>query len=263
MRIGYILAVGVFAVPQVVFAQDREPDILYVTGTVQSGAGIGGNGGEIEWLRTMSPRASVIAGGAVSSISDLWWTYGTFGGFVRRRDVTYSGRVSLGSGRWHNDTFLYGRYLGAATIPVAGGFHVDAGVQHVRIASITAIVLQLGTTYRASRGVGVGLAYHAAPWDPALGGALSARGDVNLHGVTVMGGMVATARPITPANVQALDLTTRVAPEFFVGCSMPAGHSRVIASAQVVPQPSGRIVRLLVTLKHPTGGGGGRGESDR
>src|ERR1700730_3064224 len=59
MRIGTILAVGLIAVPQIVLAQDRDPDILYVTGAAQSGPGIRGDSGEIEWLRTVSPRESV------------------------------------------------------------------------------------------------------------------------------------------------------------------------------------------------------------
>jgi len=263
MRIRSMLAVGLFAVPQTVVAQDREPNMLFVTGAAQSGAGISGEGGEIEWLGIVSPRATVIVGGAVSSVSDLWWTYGTLGGSMRRRDVTYSGRVSLGSGRWLRSTFPYGRYLGAVTIPVAGSLYVDAEAQHVRIAGTTATVLQFGTTYGASRNVSVRLAYHAAPWDPTLHDAVSARGDFNVRRVTLMSGIVATARQTTPVNVQARDLTTRLAPEFFGGASLPVGYSSVIVSAQLVPQSRGQIVRLLVTLKHPLNGGNRRGESDR
>jgi len=248
-----VLAIGLFALPKTLMAQRREADVLFVGGTVQSGSGVGAGGGEIEWLRTAAPSTTVMVGSAMTSFSDLWWSYGTVAGSIPRSGVVYSGRVSLGAGRWDRGTFPYVQYVGGATTLVGRGFYAESEVQHVRMAGTTVTVVQLGTTYSVPSGMSLKVAYHLAPSDSTHRQAVSARGDVSVGRFTVMGGLVATARQSSPANVQALDLTTRIAPEYFGGCTLPVAASSVTISAQIVPQPTGRLVRLLMTLKHPLG----------
>ena len=254
MRAIAFLAIGVFSLQQTAIAQRSEADVLYVGGTVQSGTDVGAGGGEIEWVRTASPGTTVMLGGSTTSFSDLWWSYGTVAGSMRRSRLVYAGRVSLGAGRWNRGNFPYTRYVGGATIPLGRGFYGESEVQHVRMAGTTVTVFQLGTTYSVPSGMSVKLAYHVAPWDSTRTQAVSARGDVRHGRFTVLSGIVATARQSSPTNVRALDVTTRIAPEYFGGCTVPvAAASTVTVSAQVVPQPAGRLVRVLMTLKHPLG----------
>ena len=253
MKTWVALALGAFALPPRLQAQDRPPDVLFVTGATQSGSGVRGGEGELQWLRSGGPGTTMIVGGAVNSISDLWWTSGTVGGSVRQRTVTYSGRISIGAGRWAQNRFAYGRYAGEATLPVARGLFVKAEAQHVRLAGITATVLQLGGIYASPSGTSVALAYYHAPSDSMQTRGVSARGDVPMGRLTVMGGVVATSRHPASTDVQALSVTSHIAPEYFAGCTVPAGLSSVIVSAQLIPQPSSRLIRFTATIKHPFG----------
>lgn len=262
MKIVVAIALGVMAVPPTLLAQDRQPDVLFVTGATQSGTGASGAEGELQWLRSGAPGTTVMVGGAVSSIADLWWTSGTLSGSIRRREVSYAGRISIGAGRWAQDPFAYERYVGEATIPVARGLFMKTEAQHVRLAGITATVFQFGTIYAAPSGVSLGLAYYHAPWGQTPTRGVSARGDVTVGRFTVMGGVVATARQPASTDFQALSITSHIAPEYFGGCTLPAGASSVIVSAQLVPQPSGRLVRFSVTVRHPLGPRTGRGQSE-
>jgi hypothetical protein len=260
MKTFVAVAIGVLALPPTVLAQDRQPDVLFVTGATQSGSGANGAEGDLQWLRSGTPGTTMMVGGTVSSISDLWWTYGTLSGSVRRREATYAGRISIGAGRWVQNPFAYERYVGETTIPVARGLFVKAEAQHVRLAGITATVFQFGTIYATPSGVSVALAYYHAPWDRTPTRGLSARGDVTVGRFTVMGGVVATARQPASTEIQALSITSHIAPEYFGGCTLPAGGSSLIVSAQLVPQPSGRLVRISATVKHPFGPRNGRGQ---
>jgi len=244
---------GLIALPQALLAQDRGQDVLYVSATAQSGVGLNGAGGEVEWLRPASAATSVTAGGGATSISDIWWMYGTGGATTRHGGAIYSGRVSLGSGRWSAGPFPYMQYVGAVTLPIARGMYVNTEAQRVSLAGEAATVLKVGTLLTVSRGSTVGVAYHAAPWEPTRDRAVSVRADVNVRGVSVLGGAVASARKVAAANIQAIDLTTRIAPEYFGGCSVPVSTSQLIVSVQVAPQPPGRFVRFLVSLRHPLG----------
>jgi hypothetical protein len=256
------IALGVFALPPTVLAQDRQPDVLFVTGATQSGTGANGGDGELQWMRSGAPGTTVIVGGAASSISDLWWTYGTLSGSFRRREATYAGRISIGAGRWAQNPFPYQRYAAEATFPVAHGFFVKTEAQHVRLAGITATVFQFGTIYASPAGVSVALAYHHAPWDRTQTHGVTARGDVTVGRFTITGGGVATARHPASTDVQALRITSDIAPEYFGGCTVPAGASNLILSAQLVPQPSGRLLRFTATVKHPLGPRSGRRRKD-
>lgn len=262
MKTFVAVALGAFALPPTLLAQDRQPDVLFVTGASQSGSGASGGEGELQWLRSGAPGTTLMIGGAVSSISDLWWSSGTLSGSVRRREVTYAGRISLGAGRWAQNPFAYERYAGEATIPIARGLYVKTEAQHVRLAGITATVFQFGTIYATPSGVSVALAYYQAPWDRTPTRGVSARGDVAVGRFTVMGGVVATARPPASTAVQALSITSHIAPEYFGGCTVPAGASRVIVAAQLVPQPASRLVRFTVTVRHPIGRRNGRGQKE-
>ena len=253
MKTTAIVVLGMFSVAPPVIAQERPPDVLFILGQSQTGAGVYGGTGEIEWLKAPSPRTTVTVGGAATSFSDLWWTYGTLGGSLQRRGVTYSTRWSGGAGQWNQTAFPYQRYVGQVTVPVTDILYVESEAQHVEMAGITANVFRLGATYSAPAGVQVGLSYHAAPWDPTHDRAVSVRGLFQIRRVTMTGGVVATARKATAINVTALDVTTRIAREYFAGCVVPARASSVIVSAQVAPQPHGQIVRLLVAVKHPFG----------
>ena len=245
--------VSLIALPQALLAQDREPDVLYVSAHAQSEVGLNGAGGEVEWLRSASAATSVTAGGGATSISDIWWMYGTAAATTRHRGAIYSGRVSLGSGRWSGGPFPYMQYVGSITLPIARGLYVNTDAQRVSLAGEAATVLKVGTLLTVSRAATVGVAYHAAPWESTRDRAVSVRADVNVRGVSVLGGAVASARKVAAANVQAIHLTTRIAPEYFGGCSVPVSTSRLIVSVQAAPQPPGRFVRFLVSLRHPLG----------
>jgi len=251
MKMVALVVVGWLTLPHALIAQQREPDVLFVAGTMQSGADVGAGGGEVEWLRTASPSATVMIGGAMTSFSDLWWSYGTVAGSVRRSRIVYSGRASLGAGRWSQGSFPYAQYVGAATTRIGRGFYGESEVQHVRMAGTAVTVVQLGATYAVPAGLSLKLAYHLAPSESTQ--AVSARGDISIGRFTVLGGLVASARQASPTSVPALEVTTRIAPEYFGGCTVPMGASSVTVTAQVVPQPTGRLVRLLMTLRHPLG----------
>jgi hypothetical protein len=250
----FLAVLSVCLLPHAVAAQDRDPDVLFLSGTAQSGTGLNGGAGEIEWLRPITPGVSVSAGGGTTSISDLWWMYGTAGMSARLSGIIYTGRISLGHGQWSGRSFPYVRHVATVTMPIAQRLYVIAGAQKVTLAGEAATVLEAGALLPVARAGSVSVAYHAAPWAPARDQSLSLRADMNVGRMSVMTGAVASARRTVAMNIQAIQLTTRIAPEYFGGCSVPLSASRLILSVEVAPQPPGRFVRFLASVKHPLGG---------
>src|SRR5262245_27952044 len=93
-----VLAFVLLGVTGELAAQERAAgaDTLFVTGHLDSGVSEGG-GAEVEWLRAVTPTASLLLGGASAAMDDLRWSYVTAGGFTRTKHAILSARASAGS----------------------------------------------------------------------------------------------------------------------------------------------------------------------
>ncbi len=236
------------------FAQSRQPDALYVTVEGASGPSVSGGGGEAEWLHWVSPRTSITVGGTSATLGDLWWTYGTVGVFTRRDRVMLSGRVSLGSGRNGRGGLGYGRYMGSATVPIARGFYAESESQYVRVAETATTVFKIGALYAGARGVTLQTAYYVVQSGLVRGHSVLSRGGFSAGRFGVFGGVTySTQAVVQPTVVPATVLSTSYSRQSFVGASVITGRSQVIGVVEVVPQPEGRLGRVLLTWRLPLG----------
>jgi hypothetical protein len=250
---GLALALAVVGVEATALAGQSPPDVLYLTGEGASGASLSGGAGGAEWLHWLSARNSVTLGGASTSLGDLSWTYGTVGLFTRRTHVILSGRVSLGSGRGGPRGFGYARYAGSAMVPIARGVYAESEAQFVRLADSATAVFKIGGVYAGPRGVTVQAAYYAARSGIVYPHSLSARAGFSAGRLGLLGGVTGTAQSVQPIDLPASNLVTYHSRECFVGSSLMTGRSQVIGIVEVVPQPDGRLTRVIVTWRLPLG----------
>ncbi len=248
-----VLALALLSPGTTAFAQSRQPDALYVTVEGASGPSVSGGGGEAEWLHWVSPRTSMTVGGTSASLGDLWWTYGTIGVFTRRDRVMLSGRVSLGSGRSGRGGLRYGRYMGSVTVPIARGLYVESESQYVRVAETATTVFKIGGLYTGARGVTLQTAYYVVQSGLVRGHSVLSRGGFSAGRFGVFGGVTHSTQAVQPTVVPATVLSTSYSRQSFVGASVIAGRSQVIGVVEVVPQPEGRLGRVLLTWRLPLG----------
>lgn len=234
-------------------AQEREPDVVYLSGVSVSSNAVSGGGGEVQWMHALSPRSSVIVGGTSTSLGGAWWTYGTVEALTRRRDVFYGGRVSLGSGRHTTGGFAYAHAVGTVTAPIARDVHVEVQGQYARAANAATTVLMLGASYSGIRNTRLRLGYYTVFSDVVDAHHLSGQGEVTIGRVTMLGGLMATARATADVAPDLVDLMIHATPAYFAGASIPVRRAQVLWAAEVLPQTPGHLVRLTMTLKLPLG----------
>jgi len=249
MRTLAAFTVGLIAIHTPAFAQDREPDALYLTGEADSSPTFAGGAAEAEWVHVVSSRSGITLGGGSTAIADLHWHYGLAGGYMRRHRVVYAGRVGLGGGRTREDGFSYARYVGTVAVPIAGGVHGEAEAQYVRVAGSAATVFKVGSVYSGIRRASLRAAYYSTWSATSHAHLVSGQGEWNGARFSVLGGATTAAGSVRPVVVAPTDLTTRPSTELFGGASVAVGRSRLIGSVQMVPQTSGRLIRVVTTLK--------------
>ncbi len=247
------LLVGLFlvGVQRDAVAQEREPDVVYVSGVSVSSDALAGGGGDVQWLHALSSRSSVILGGTSTSLGGAWWTYGTVEALTRRRDVFYGGRLSLGSGRFTPGGFAYVHVVGTITAPIVRHVHIEAQGQYARAANAATTVLMLGASYSGIRNTRLRLGYYTAFSDVVDAHYLSAQGEVTVGRVTVLGGIMATASATADVIPGVVELMIHATPAYFAGSSVRVRRSQVMWAAEVLPQAPGHLVRLTMTLKLP------------
>ena len=250
------LVIAFISVPSAALAQERQQDALYLTGEGTAGPSVSGEGVAAEWLHWVSSRTSVTLSGASTSVGDLWWTYGTVGAHTRRAHVIWVGRMSLGSGRGLERGFAYARYVGSVTVPIVRGFYAESEGQYVRLADAATTVFKIGGLYAGSRGVTVQMAYYVGLSGFVHAQSLSARGGFSAGRFGAFGGVTGTTQSVPQIDLPAIDLWTYHSRESFVGASMMTGRSQLIGAVQVVPQPGGRLYRMVATWRLPLGSPG-------
>ena len=183
-------------------------------------------------------------------IGDERWTYGTLGGFARRRNVWLSGSVGLGTGRRGPDSFPYVRLAGAASIPIARGFSAETEGQFAKLNGITVKVLKAGTLYGGFHRMSLRAAYVGASSPYQYWQYLFTRADVDLGRLGGLGGLTAGRGP---PHLAALgpELLLHTSQEIFLGGSVRVGGVRTTCVAQAVQQAGSRVGRLMVTLQVP------------
>jgi len=243
------LTVGLIAFHRPAFAQDREPNALYLTGEADSSPTFSGGAAEADWVHAVSSRSGITLGGGSTAVADLHWHYGLAGGYLRRHRVVYAGRIGLGGGRTHEDGFSYARYVGTVAVPIAGGVHGEAEAQYVRVAGGAAMVFKVGSVYSGIRGVSLRAAYYSTSSAMSRAHLVSGQGEWNGGRFSVLGGGAKAAGSVRPVVVAPTDLTTHPSAELFGGASVAVGRSRLIGSVQMVPQTPGRLIRVVTTLK--------------
>src|SRR5437870_4524626 len=65
------LTVGLIAFHRPAFAQDREPNALYLTGEADSSPTFSGGAAEADWVHAISSRSSITLGGGSTAVADL------------------------------------------------------------------------------------------------------------------------------------------------------------------------------------------------
>jgi hypothetical protein len=247
------LMIAFISIPSAALAQERQPDALYFTGEGTSAPSASGKGVAAEWLHWTSSRTGVTLSGASTSVGNLWWTYGTVGAQTRRTHVIWMGRMSLGSGRGSERGFAYARYAGSVTVPIVRGFYAESEGQHVRLADTATTVFKIGGLYAGSRGVTLQMAYYVGLSRAVQAQSLSARGGFSAGRFGAFGGVTGTTQNSPPLDLPAIDLWTYHSRESFVGASLMTGRSQLIGAVQVVPQPVGRLYRMVATWRLPLG----------
>ena len=227
-------------------------DSLYVSGEAASSRAVSGGGGGVDWVHRVSARSIITAGAASMRIGDELWTYGTLGGFVRRRDIWLSGSVGFGAGRRGPDSFPYVRVAGAALIPIARAFSAEIEGQFVSLNGTPIRVAKVGALYGGFRKTSVRAAYVGASAPSQYWQFLFTRGDVSLGRVGVLAGLTA-GRGSTHLAALAPDLLLHTSREIFFGGSVRAGGFQTTCIAQVVQQADSRLARLMVTVQVPLG----------
>ena len=243
------LSVALIAIHRPALAQDREPDALYVTGEADSSQTFAGGAAQAEWVHAVSSRSSIAAGAGSTAIADLHWNYGLVGGYTRRNRVVYAGHIGIGGGRTREGGFPYARYVGSVAVPIGRGVHGEAEAQYVRVAGEAAAVLKVGSVYSGFRRTSVRVAYYATASAASHAHLVSGQGEWTAARFSLLGGATVAPGSVRPVIVAPTDVSTRPSTEYFGGASVAVGKSRLIGSVQMVPQTSGRLIRVVTTLK--------------
>ena len=231
-------------------AQNQPGDAWYFTAQIDSAASLLGGGGEAEWLHPVSPRSSVIVGGASASLSDLWWSYGTIGGMTRHERFIAMGRASVGAARYLENGFTYSRWLGNVTVPLGRSVFAESELQHARILGAGTTVVKIGGIYTGIRRLSLRAAYNSSASPGRRTGSTTMRADLDSRRMTVFGGVTAT-RASSSIATPAFELLTHASREVFGGVSVNGTRSRVITAVQIVPSEPNRFVRVTSTLHIP------------
>lgn len=229
----------------------RPADSLFVTGELDAQGSFAGGGGEMEWLHSLSEKSSLTVGGTSASVDQLWWAYGTLGGFTRRGKVIVSGRASLGTARLLGDNSAYVRVLGSATMPLSSAFAIEAEGQRVLLLGLGTNVTRIGTAFTGSRRFTARASYNiVASQGTGTAQSVTARGDVPVGKLGFLGGVTITRAPKSH-DAAAVELLTYPDRDFFAGATIPVSGSRLILVMEIVPQATGNFSRVMATWQLP------------
>jgi hypothetical protein len=236
----------------VALAQERLPNSLSMSGQLDSGAGIAGAGGEVQWIQSVSDRSSLIVGGGSVTVGDAWWGYGRFGGFTtRRRHTVVMASADLGRGAQAGDGFPYARIQSGLTTAVVGRLDVETEVQSVCATHLVTRVVKIGGAYAWPRAV-VHTAVHRSSVNSIDWQYVSGRIDVPLGRAGVAAGFTAGTRSVTPDS-GVIQLIAQTSQDAFVALSVTPGRAQTTVAVETIEQAGGRRGRVLVGVRLPVG----------
>jgi hypothetical protein len=246
------IALAMLAVmPVGVLAQERAPDNLYVSGELDSGA-VSGGGGEVQWVQSLTDRTSVVLGGASTSISGQWWTYGRIGAFTKRRYVSLVGTTDLGGGASLGGNFPYSRYAVSGAVPLPHKLYAEGEAQYVLATHTGTRVVKAGAAFVGLRRTTLRAALFRSSTGSAEWKYVSGRADVDLGRLGLAGGLT-TGTGAMPPGFSVVQLLAHTSQEVFGAVTIDSHRAKTIWSLETIRQPSGRIARMLVTLNLPIG----------
>lgn len=224
-----ILLSGLFS--QAVQAEERRPDILYISGQLTAiESSSNGGGGGVEWLHRLSAQSAVNLGAFAFSLVGSTWAYGRLGGALTVRDgTTVSGEVNLGAGEDAADEgFTYQVYKAEVTHALIDRrLYVAAEDQYFHVGSAEENLIKAGVILAPVDPLTIRLSYYFATGGNVHSEFASGRVDFAFKPVTLIAGAVFGQTSPERLNVISGASDTISFREFFAGVGIPVGRYEV------------------------------------
>jgi hypothetical protein len=235
--------------PALVQAEDKKPDVLYITGQLTSieSADDGGGGG-LEWLHPFTPTSGFTLGAYAFSFGGSQWTYGKAGGFFGYGERTMvSGEVNLGAGEGPR-SFTYQIYRAEITYALVDKrFYLVGEEQYSHISNTKDNIIKAGLIFYPVPALAMRLNYHISAGGNVDSRLVSGRVDFYTRRVTLLAGFLVGRT--SPEQLKLITDAPRTADieEFFAGFSLPVGPYEVSLIFDVARQSSvGKYSTTLV-----------------
>jgi hypothetical protein len=235
-------------------AEDKRPDVLYVTGQLTSIESTDdGGGGGLEWLHPLTPASGLTVGAYAFSFGGSQWAYGKLGGFFGYGDrIAVSGDVNLGAGEGPTRSFTYQIYRAEITYALIDKrFYLVGEDQYSHISDTKDNIIKAGLIFYPVPVLATRLNYHISAGGNVDSRLVSGRVDFYAKRVTLLAGfLVGRTSPEQLKLITDAPRTVHIE-EFFAGCSLPVGRYEVSLIFDVAQQSSIRKYTSTLVWKIP------------
>jgi hypothetical protein len=227
------------------------PGVLFVSGQA-SGGETSTRGGGVEWLRPMSPSATLDLGGFMGSSAAGWFSYGRLGTIARVGQSTLSGAMDLGGGRESTMTFSYLRARGEVGVPLPTSRSMVLGeVEHIRIAGNVVTAVRAGGAFVITSRFSARISGHVYAVGGEISPATSLRGDYASERWRVFGGVFVSPRPQLTGTSIEVSPALYAKRSAFAGVEMAVGVQNLNCALNISELPRGQVATLLLSLRVP------------
>ena len=238
--------------PALAQAEERKPDVLYISGQLTSveSADDGGGGG-VEWLHPVSATSSFNVGAYAFSFGGSRWAYGKAGGSFSYGDRTVvSGEINLGDGEGPSRDFTYQIYRAEITYALIDKrFYLVAEEQYSHISNSKDNIVKAGLIFYPVPSLATRLNYHLSTGGNVDSRFVSGRVDFYAKRVTLLAGFLVGRT--SPEQLKVITEAPRSlsTEEVFAGFSIPLGRYEVTLVFDVARQSSVRKYSALLLWK--------------
>jgi hypothetical protein len=240
--------------PVLAQAEDKKPDVLYITGQLTSieSADDGGGGG-LEWLHRFTPTSGFNLGAYAFSFGGSQWAYGKVGGFFGHDDrIIVSGEVNLGAGEGPRESFIYQIYRAEVTYALIDKrFFLVGEDQYSHISNTKDNVIKAGLIFYPVPVLAMRLNYHISAGGNVDSRLVSGRVDFYAKRITLLAGFLVGRT--SPEQLKLITDAPRTVDiqEFFAGFSLPMGPYEASLIFDVAEQSSVRKYSTTLVWKIP------------
>ena len=209
--------------------------------------------GGVEWLHTPARSPVTLDVGAFTgAATDGWFSYGRFGGLLRRGASVIGASVDAGAGKQGSRSFGYTRVRALATVPLRGSeVQADGDIDHVRIADNVVTGVRVGMVIQTSARMAARVSAHVYAAGGEVDPGASIRADYDLGRVRVIGGLFASRRSLQAAPLVDVTPVLYATRTWFGGVDVGGGGPRVTVVIDVSRQARGHVTTVLAGVKLP------------